>query len=129
MRRIDSMALYLRYTETPAADVERNTSYHDLGFYQGEDAEIDVEHEGKSDVAVLDGRFAQIIGGLCGYALESDTVREAIEEVKQNPLRFPYMSPESSTWAIYEGRDPHINNVFGDGDIFRAVRLLHVELL
>ena len=122
------MALYLRYTENPTDDLARNTSYHDLGFYQGEDAEIDAGHEGKPNVEVFDGRYAEVIGGLCGYLMQAETLEDAIAEVKANPGNFPYVSPETSTWAVYEGTDPQINNTFGDGDIFRASRLLFVEL-
>ena len=121
------MELYLRYTENPTEDLARNTSYHDLGFYQGEDSEIDAEYSQKANVEVLDGRYVEVIGGLCGYLLEAETVEDAITEVKQHPVNFPYVSPETSTWGIYEGYDPHINNTFGDGDIFRATALLHVE--
>jgi len=123
------MNLYLRFTTDHEDDAQRGTSYHDIGFYKGEDVEIDARYaagrdENGKEIILMDDRYISVIGGLCGYLMEAETLEDAIEEAKAG--NYPYGSIGFDAWVIFEGEDPRIQNVFGDGDIFRPIRVLHV---
>ncbi len=92
------MAYFLRFTETPQLDIERGTSYHLSGIRLGDvyDTEYNLL-EGdeaiervaellgcdESDIVLFDnGTYAQAIGGLCCFDLESEDLQSAIKEAK-----------------------------------------------
>jgi hypothetical protein len=121
---------YLRFTERASEDLERSTSYHDLEKYVGEDSEIDAEMEKGTDaygqkIIVIDGRYHSVIGGLCGYMLMAATLEEAIDEVQQM-TSLPYGNIATDKWTIFEGMNDGVTNVFGDGDIFRPLQVVHI---
>lgn len=64
------MGLYIRFTDTPKQDLQRNESYHLAG---------DICYEGCEWNDYLKC-FAQPLGGLCAYALDAETIEDAIEE-------------------------------------------------
>lgn len=63
------MAYYIRFTDTPKADLERGVSYH-LSDVPAPECEWSDHFK----------CYAQPLSGLCAYELESETEEDAIEE-------------------------------------------------
>ena len=77
------MKYFLRYTNTANEDLERGTSINA--------SDLNVNEFAKEDAAVMfgcdeemieevNGCWYQILDGLCGYELESESLEDAIEE-------------------------------------------------
>lgn len=105
------MAYFLRYTETPNADMERGVSYH-LSSVEREGCEWNEYFK----------RYAEELPGLCAFPLEAETLEEAIEEAESREFDSIFNRNEDS-WCIIEGK--YIGDC-PEGDVIRAHKLLHI---
>lgn len=147
------MALFFRYTENPKDDLERGTSIHVLPAYTNNADELisqfcldfdadDTSAEEKIEAfkkafgeahdidpedmiwIEADGYWAQVLPGLCGFELESETLEEALAAIADpdsddGDLIRSYDTVDA--WAIYEGE---YETDCPEGDVFTPVAIL-----
>jgi hypothetical protein len=87
------MTLFLRYTETPAADLERNCSYH----------LADAQEPGTEWNEYFNG-YAQELEGLCAFEIEADDMEGAIEKAQEFRYNGTYHSQNGDSWCLLTGR-------------------------
>lgn len=115
------MAFFLRFTETPKADLKRGYSHHFFGTDESFIEDLD-------NVEWVEGlgQYAEELDGLCGYELDSDSLEDALEEVEDmqnNPFKDCF-SWKSDSWSIYEGE--YIDDC-PEGSVFKAASILHTN--
>lgn len=91
------MELFLRFTDTANEDIERGTSIH---------ASDDDNHE--------------ILNGLCGYALESTNIEDAIDEIKDGLWQFSFVGKA----VLFEGVYSQESDNVPDGDLFTPIKII-----
>lgn len=87
---------FLRFTDTAEGDLERGTS-------------INASDEGNHE----------ILDGLCGYLLESETIEEAIEEVENGVYQFSFVGRP----VIFKGVYSQDSSKVADGDCFNPISI------
>lgn len=105
--------LFLRFTNEPEKDLERGTSIHGSDYDSVEEAK---KAEPDCEWCETDnGKYVgQILEGLCGYALASDNLEDAIEEIEDGVWQFDYVGKP----VIFKGRYSNDINLVPDGDLF-----------
>lgn len=108
------MSYFIRYTETPKADVERGHSFHRADF----------EMPGCEWCEEMQ-EWVQELDGLCVFELGATNKDEAIEEAKKFNGGGDYSSERGSiSWCVIEG------NITGDcpeGVLIRPKAIVFVE--
>lgn len=112
---------FLRFTEDPETDIVRGTSLHLSDLQSLEEAKeyypdlefIEVKIHGVDYIA-------QLIDGLCCYALEAETIEQAKEEAKNYFDSCPNAGiTETRKPYIFEGEwVENTNDLCPDGDLF-----------
>jgi len=126
--------LFLRSTNNPEKDLQGGYSYHQSDFKAGtinwlEDGETEISWVAKafgcdeSEIEVAeDGYYVQALEGLCGYALEAETLEEAIEEISEMNLNsMESINPDNV--YIFEGDEVSSDFVI-EGTLFIPKSLL-----
>ena len=116
------MSYFLRFTNTPEADLERGTSLHLSDFRKGEIKKSKLaEMFGceKSDIVVYEGLLCQSLDGLCGYELEADNLGDAIDEVNEGKFQFADIGKA----VIYKGVTSSDTDMIPDGDLFTPISI------
>jgi hypothetical protein len=97
---------FCRVTKISKLDLERKTSVHYTGldaddYSLNEASEIlDIDID---DLIEVEGNICEVLDGLCGYEMESETENEAIEEL-QEFIESEYIPFDNSyEWHIFEG--------------------------
>jgi len=120
------MTYFLRYTNTATKDLKRGTSLHcsDLEVSEVSRASA-AEMFGceANEVKKVAGLWCQVLDGLCGYMLESDTLEEAIEEVEENERQFSFVGRP----VIFSGKYSQGSDLVPDGDLFIPFKI-EIEL-
>lgn len=126
--------LFLRSTNNSEKDLEGGYSYHQSDYKAGtidwlEDGQTEKEFVANAfgcdvdDIEVAeDGYYVQILEGLCGYALESDNLEDAIEEIEEMELE-NMESINSDNIYIFEGKEITSDFVI-EGTLFIATKVL-----
>lgn len=108
---------YLRFTNTATEDLERGTSVNasDLNVNEisKEDAASMFGCE-EDSIEEVNGCWFQILDGICGYELESETLEDAIEEVNERNFQFSFVGRP----VIFKGKNSSDTNFVADGDLF-----------
>ena len=108
------MAFFLRYTETPAADLERGVSYH----------LADVEtlgYEWKDHF----NAYAQELPGICAFKLNAETIEDAIQEAAGFKFNSNFFSPGGfDSYCIMTGK--YIDDC-PEGVIILPGKIVHIE--
>jgi hypothetical protein len=112
------MAYFIRWTETPEADLARGTSLHMTGLDEKYMAAELLGCE-EDELKLVDNQWCQVLPGLCGYECESDEVEEAIQELG-NAIKngIDYFE---KTFTLFEGE---WMGGCPEGCIFRAARII-----
>lgn len=107
---------YLRFTNTANEDLDRSTSINAGPAIEDMSKEDAASIFGcdDSDVEEIDGCWCQILNGLCGYELESESLEEAIEEVKESDKQFSFVGRP----VIFKGAYSNDSDFVADGDLF-----------
>lgn len=105
---------FLRYTNTAKKDLERGTSINASDFCGSKKEAAQLFSCNESMIKIVKGSYCQVLNGLCGYELESETLEEAIEEAKAVNKQFSYVGRP----VIYKGRYSSDSNYVADGDCF-----------
>jgi len=107
---------FLRFTNTAKEDLQRATSLHHSGLDTSFDKQSVADMFGcdVEDVEIVDGLYVQVLNGLCGYMLESETLEEAIEEISDRNYQFS----EIGKAVIFEGKYSSDSDFIPDGDLF-----------
>jgi hypothetical protein len=126
--------LFLRSTNNSEKDLEGGYSYHQSDYKVGtidwlEDGQTEKEFVANAfgceedDIEVAeDGYYVQVLEGLCGYALESDNLEDAIEEI--DDMIFDKMeSINPDNIYIFEGKEIASDSVI-EGTLFRPTKVL-----
>lgn len=120
------MKYFLRYTDTATEDLERGTSVNA--------SDLDVNETSKECAASMfgcdedmikeiNGCWFQILDGLCGYELESETIEDAIEEASRIEKQFAFVGKP----VIFKGRYASDSDYVADGDLFIPISI-EIEL-
>ena len=126
--------LFMRSTNNAEKDLEGGYSYHQSDFKVGsitwlEDGETEKQWvangfgctEDEIEVAE-DGYYVQALEGLCAYALEAETLEEAIEEIAEMDIEhMESINPENI--HIFEGKEVYSPFIV-EGTLMNPVRLL-----
>ena len=128
--------LFLRSTNNTEKDLEGGCSYHQSDYKAGtiekhwlEDGQTEIEFVANAfgcDVDEIevaeDGYYVQALEGLCGYALQSDNLEDAIEEIDDMILEnMESINPDNI--YIFEGKELASDYVI-EGTLFRANKVL-----
>jgi hypothetical protein len=119
------MTYFLRYTNTANEDLERATSVNA--------SDLDANQISKEDAASMfgcdedmidevDGCWFQILNGICGYELESETLEDAIEEAATEK-QFSFVGRP----VIFYGKYASDSEYVADGDLFIPISI-EIEL-
>jgi hypothetical protein len=126
--------LFIRSTNDAEKDLQGGYSYHQSDYKAGT---IDFLEEGQTEIEFVasifhcdiddieiaeDEYYVQVLEGLCGYALESDNLDDAIEEI-DNMILEKMQGINVDNIHIFEGREIFSNNVV-EGTLFIATRIL-----
>jgi len=126
--------LFLRSTNDSEKDLQGGYSYHQSDYKKGT---IDWLEEGQTEIEFIanafgcddedievaeDGYYVQVLQGLCGYALESDNLEDAIEEIDDLILE-NMESINSDNIYIFEGKEIASDYVI-EGTLFIANKVL-----
>ena len=119
------MAYFLRYTETPNADVERGYSYH-WGDFSEKEATIEEAAAAYGcevdDIEVVNGVYNVSLAGLCAFALEAGDLEDAIEEAQSHYFSDDYNANGSISYVIIKGS--YIGEC-PEGDLIIAKEIVH----
>jgi len=126
--------LFMRSTNDAEKDLKGGYSYHQSDFKAGtidwlEDGETEKQWVAKAfgcDVENIeiaeDGYYVQALEGLCGYALESDNLVDAIEEIDNMVLEnMESINPDNI--YIFEGKEIASDYVI-EGTLFNPTKVL-----
>ena len=114
--------LYLRFTDTAVEDLERGTSLNYSGLNSKSTEKKDVADLFGCDcdcVEDIDGQWAQVLNGLCGFQLESDNLEDAIEEVENGNYQFE----DCGKAVIFSGKYASNSEFVADGDLFTPISI------
>ena len=126
--------LFLRSTNNSEKDLKGGYSYHQSDYKAGkinwlEDGQTEIEFVANAfgcdvdDIEIAeDGYYVQSLKGLCGYALESDNLEDAIEEIAD--MVFENMeSINPDNIYIFEGVELCSDYVI-EGTLFNPIKIL-----
>ena len=126
--------LFLRSSNDSEKDLQGGYSYHQSDYKFGtinflEDGQTEVEFvanafgcEVDSIEVAEDGYYVQVLEGLCGYALESDNLEDAIGEIDEMVLdEMDSVNPDNI--YIFEGKEIESDFVI-EGTMFIATKVL-----
>lgn len=122
------MKYFLRYSDNPEIDLERNASLHlsDLDA-----SNIDAESAANSfgcdveDLIEVDGLWCQKLEGLCAFELEAETLEEAIKEAEEFNFNGVYNSNVMGDLiTIFTGEFEDYNL---EGVIFTAKEIVYTK--
>ena len=110
---------FLRFTNTPEADLERGTSVHaGAGVDEcSKEQMAEMFNCDEEDVIEINGMWHQVLDGLCGYQMEATTLEEAIEEAEEGGYQFEDVGKP----VVYSGRLS--DSDVPDGDCFTAEKI------
>ena len=107
---------FLRFTNTPEADLERGTSVHaGAGVDEcSKEQMAEMFNCDEEDVIEINGMWHQVLDGLCGYQMEATTLEEAIEEAVNAAARrvFTYLNNYSQMQTDLEDDDQSGSGIF-----------------
>lgn len=107
------MAYFIRFTDTPKADLERGTSYHL--------AEVEADGYEWNDHFNC---YAQDLGGLCAYELEAETEEDAIEEAETFQQDIFDAQSELDSYCVIEGK--YLEDC-PEGVVIKAAKIIEVK--
>ena len=126
--------LFMRSTNNAEKDLKGGYSYHQSDFKVGsinwlEDGETEKQWvangfgctEDEIEVAE-DGYYVQALEGLCAYALESETLEEAIEEISEMDIAH-MESINTENIYIFEGKEVYSSFIV-EGTLMNPTKLL-----
>lgn len=115
---------FLRFTDTANEDLQRGTSLNNSGLDSSSNIESVAELFGcdTDSVELLNGLYVQVLDGLCGYQLESDSLGDAIEEVNGNYWQFSDIGKA----VIFTGKYSSDSNFVADGDLFTPKSIAYI---
>jgi hypothetical protein len=116
---IENAKFYLRYTSTPQEDYDRGASCH-FTPWNTKDATIEEvaewleidEDEIEEKIAIVDDRYILPLNGLCCFALEAETLEDAIQEAQAFENKFDGLPK-----TLWIGEDADYDDC-PDGDMF-----------
>lgn len=111
-QKATTMRYYIRYTETPNADLERGVSYHL--------AEVEAEGYEWNDYF---NSYAQQLSGLCAFELEAETLEEAIEEAAAFKVNSNFNSQNGDSYCILSG--VHVDDC-PEGVVVRSDKIVYI---
>jgi len=126
--------LFMRSTNDAEKDLKGGYSYHQSDFKAGtidwlEDGETEKQWVAKrfgcdeEEIEIAeDGYYVQALEGLCAYALEAETLEEAIEEISEMDIEhMESINPENI--YIFEGKEVYSSFII-EGTLMNATKLL-----
>lgn len=117
---------YLRFTNTATEDLERGTSVNASDLNVNEISKEDASSMFGCEIESIEevnGSWFQILDGICGYELESETLEDAIEEVSERNFQFSFVGRP----VIFKGKYASGSNYVADGDLFIPISI-EIEL-
>lgn len=123
-QRITAMNLFLRFTETPEEDMNRNTSIH-ITDASSIDEAVEMYGGEAEDYVITEMGVGQIIDGLCGFILDAENLEDALKEIDErysNPMS-QYNTVSNPSFAIYEGE--YADGDVPDGTAFYAQKIIY----
>lgn len=108
------MAYFLRYTDTASEDLERGTSINASDFIGSAEEAAEMFGCDVDSIELIKGSYCQVLNGLCGYELESDNLKDAIDEVMEGNKQFSFVGRP----VIFKGRYSSDSNFVADGECF-----------
>lgn len=124
---------FLRFTTDANKDLERGQSFHATDFAKGEIKKSKLAKMmgcEKDDISVVNGYLVQLLDGLCGFELESSSLEEAIEEVRDaldSPNSPFHQYIGIGGWAIFKGKLSSSDFQVPDGDLFSPFSVEYIS--
>jgi len=114
---------FLRFTNNPLDDLNRNESYWNHDNFPMEEDPPYVARADKLRYNHEFGCWVEVHDGLCGFYLDADTIEEAIETVSRQKS-WAYFSTDLDEWVIFEG-SLSINQDTPEGQTFFASKIAY----
>ena len=114
------MKIFCRFTNNANADLKRGTSLHFSDYNKGDISKQEANEMNLHYIKKFNC-YCEILDGLCGFALESDNLEDAINEVKNNEYICKYGRGISKV-AFFEGVDTEYD--CPEGTVFEPISIL-----